>query len=1229
MSIKSTFVKMASSLVIASLVTSSVVPAVTTTYANALAALGTPFNTEAQYDVTVPHVVIHQLYGAGLKKADDAYFSHGFIELYNNTDEDIDLEGWSLQYADRGDNSITGSTLQWQMFELEGIVPAKSSFLIVGKETGTEEETAIDLTDRYDMQIDIFINNKGMKAALVSNQELLTAVNPYEEIKDNYVDLVGTGSNDKGSEIDGFEFNYPSGDTEGTSKKKAIVRKNASDTDRNKDDFIQVDYSKISAEDLALVAPRGKNDGAWTPAYPAELPPIDPEENEEEDNQLGDTLIDQIKLNKIGEYVVGVTNEDGGVAEIVKYNADNQKFYLVNGSTNPPSLDIVSLEMDNAGKLKKEKTILVQTLAETGDFEYGDLTSVDVNTAVKEVVVAVAEKDANKAGKALVLNYEGELLREYMVGKQPDMITRTADGRYILTANEGEPRDEGIDPEGSVSIIDTVSNEVTTILFDDVSLIDDAVIIRGQSNEKGKIIDSGTKEDAKYDLEPEYIAITEDGRTAYVSLQENNAIATIDIINKQLISVHGLGFKDHALPGNELDAIRDDKIKLESLPFKGIYMPDGIAAVTIDGTPYVFTANEGDATAWDGRDNESDVGKMKALLDPESDAAKFLAGKTMYDKLEGPSGMPNDNIYLYGARSFSIWNGITMNQVYDSGSQFERVTGQRYPLVFNASNSNSTLDSRSTKKGPEPEDIKVGKVGTQYLAFVGLERIGGIVVYNVTDPANAAFVNYTNTRDYNAGLATDTAPEGIEFISSEQSPTGKPLLLVAHEVGGTVAVYELDIASLAFKKEEYQLRLNAQSFQIDRELVVSEEQELVWSSSDTTIASIDEAGKLILRKTGKVVITAQTSDGYSVASTEVTILPNNNYVNNEEENQNSENEEQTEAGNSYYTISQDNNSSVVVISLNRESVLKMQEEQLHIATQYGEFSLQRDQLQAFIEQIGGNTELQLAISALKDEQNGLELSLQWKSGDKLIENGPNAQTIKLPYALKAGQSGQGITVYEKQGDGTLKPLLFTKYIGNELILTKTAAQSLYITYQAMGFNDVKQSTSYGAIHSLFAKGIMKGVAEDTFAPGKAMTRAEMITVLSRLVGSEDSTASSVGFSDVLPHAYYAAAVNWAVAEGITTGVSPTSFAPHQQVTKEQAATLLYRVVRAQDYSIVSEKADSTLAARTAISKFAQEAVDMLQQWGIIQESDSQFNAQQVMTREEVAVWIDRLLMKLS
>src|SRR5690606_37140065 len=138
----------------------------------------------------------------------------------------------------------------------------------------------------------------------------------------------------------------------------------------------------------------------------------------------------------------------------------------------------------------------------------------------------------------------------------------------------------------------------------------------------------------------------------------------------------------------------------------------------------------------------------------------------------------------------------------------------------------------------------------------------------------------------------------------------KPLLLVAHEVGGTVAVYELDIASLAFKKEEYQLRLNAQSLQIDRELVVSEEQELLWNSSDTTIANIDEAGKLIFHKTGKVVITAQTNDGYSIASTEVTILPNNNYVNNDEGNQDSVNQDQTEAeiGNSYYTVSHDNNS---------------------------------------------------------------------------------------------------------------------------------------------------------------------------------------------------------------------------------------------------------------------------------------------------------------------------------
>lgn len=583
---------------------------------------------------------------------------------------------------------------------------------------------------------------------------------------------------------------------------------------------------------------------------------------------------DKIDVEMIGHYSVGKSNKDGGVAEIIKYNKDNGKFYLVNGSTQPASLDIVTLEVGN--NLQKDKQINVEQLATTEGFEYGDLTSVDVNTATKSIAVAVQEKDHTKNGKVLVLDYDGGLLTTYETGVQPDMVKFTSDGRYILTADEGEPRTEmAPDPEGSVTLIDTESKEISPLKFDEPGIIDDLVHIRGPLDADGKIMSPGSKADAARDLEPEYIALSEDEKIAYVALQENNAIAVVDIAGKSITGVYGLGYKDFNKPGNELDLLKDGIIKLESAPFYGMYMPDGIATYTIDNQQYVLTANEGDATGWSERSNESKVGDLKSELDPMSPAALFLAdkGKT-YDKVEVASDMGNAGLYMYGARSFSIWNANDMSQIYDSGSDFETITSQRLPDYFNASNDKNEMDGRSSKKGPEPEYVTTGKVGQKVLAFVGLERIGGVMTYDVTHPASPVFLNYTNTRDFQAGITSDSGPEGLEFIAAAASPTGRPLLLVANEVSGTVAILEMKVTKVTVDQPSVKLSLDGGSFQLNAsvEQASSGNLGLTWSSSDERVATVDPTGLVTPLSKGDAVITVVSGDGYGSAEVLVKVV---------------------------------------------------------------------------------------------------------------------------------------------------------------------------------------------------------------------------------------------------------------------------------------------------------------------------------------------------------------------
>jgi LPXTG-motif cell wall-anchored protein len=596
-----------------------------------------------------------------------------------------------------------------------------------------------------------------------------------------------------------------------------------------------------------------------------------------------------VEVKKIAGYSIGVTNEDGGVAEIVKYNADNQKFYVINGYGQ--TIDIVSLKdltsSTQEQQLQKEKSINIADAVNTDTFTYGDLTSIDINPSKDMIVAAVQDEDYTKNGKIVVLNYDGEIQKTYDTGVQPDMVKMTADGKYILSANEAEPRGglEGPDPEGSITIVETETGKVTQVKFDDQTVIEDDVHIRN----------NGTKADAIRDLEPEYMDLSKDGSKAFITLQENNAIATIDIQAGKVKSVKSLGYKDHSLPGNELDAAKNGKIELETLPILGAYMPDSISYVNIGGTDYLVTANEGDATEWPEEEptflNIADFKDVKDTITLNSDLFKGMTaveaqaafdrmkGSNDYKKLEVLTDRGNDAIYTLGGRSFSIWKADTMELVYDSRSEFETITAERYPDVFNWSNDDDEFEKRSSKKGPEPEDVKVGMIGNQLYAFVGLERMGGVMTYNISNPENAEFANYINNRDFSQAIAGDVAPEGLDFITAELSPTGRPLVLVGNEVSGTVSVLEfqvdpikqiegisLDQTQVSLKVGET-AKLNASIQPAD----TTDSKELLWTSSNEKVASVTPNGLVTAISDGNAIIKVQTKNGNYSATAAITV----------------------------------------------------------------------------------------------------------------------------------------------------------------------------------------------------------------------------------------------------------------------------------------------------------------------------------------------------------------------
>lgn len=414
------------------------------------------------------------------------------------------------------------------------------------------------------------------------------------------------------------------------------------------------------------------------------------------------------------------------------------------------------------------------------------------------------------------------------VGALPDMITFTPDGAYALTANEGEPSlDYTIDPAGSVSII-TIAQLGTADAVQQVGFTQFDKPAPRQKLEREGIRIFGPGARVSQDLEPEYIAV--DGRKAYVTLQENNALAIIDVPTATLERIVPLGLKDHAMPGLGLDPSDQDSatnngINIGTWPVSGLYQADAVHAFQSRGRTYLIMANEGDAREYDP--SGPTVGFVEALragntayvLDPTvfpnaaalkaSAALGRLNVSTASGDLDGDGDF--DRIDVFGGRSVSV-RDAQGRLVWDSGDLLERLSAEADALVngariglYNTTNTANSRENRSDDKGIEPESVVVGEVNGHTYAFIGLERDSGIAVFDLSRPEAPALVRYVNNRKFpltsSGAFAAcgdtpetdcgDLGPEGLTFVPASQSPTGRALLIVSNEASSTTTVWEV------------------------------------------------------------------------------------------------------------------------------------------------------------------------------------------------------------------------------------------------------------------------------------------------------------------------------------------------------------------------------------------------------------------------------------------------------
>jgi len=304
------------------------------------------------------------------------------------------------------------------------------------------------------------------------------------------------------------------------------------------------------------------------------------------------------------------------------------------------------------------------------------------------------------------------------------------------------------------------------------------------------------------------------GGTAYNTVQKVEGLALIDANTLAVINDNDFGVADIAIdastgtfaprPGytpeptllgliqtHGLDASdRDNVINIRNWPVYGMYQPDGIASYAVAGQRLLVTANEGDARDYPGFKEDVRAKDVKGNYPavPEAGVDAQLGRLTI--TTVPPAGAVRP--YVFGARSFSIWDAASGEQVWDSGTELEVLTAAQLPVNFNSDHAANNFDNRSDNKGPEPEGVAVGRIGTHQYVFVGLERIGGVVVYDVTDPTEPEFVEYLVNRDFSASpVGADSGPEVVRFISALESSNGKPMLVVANEISGTVSLWGL------------------------------------------------------------------------------------------------------------------------------------------------------------------------------------------------------------------------------------------------------------------------------------------------------------------------------------------------------------------------------------------------------------------------------------------------------
>lgn len=484
-------------------------------------------------------------------------------------------------------------------------------------------------------------------------------------------------------------------------------------------------------------------------------------------------------------------------AEIFQYDPRTQKVYST-ASGSVPGVEII--DFSDPSNPRRIQLIDFSEAFPSAKLDSVASVAIDPTGSGLGAAALIPENSNRHKGRVGFFDMKtGARLGFVEVGYHPDSLAFSPDGRKVQVANEAEFVANGPPVPGSISIIDLseldtleaiAARSAETFDFSPKNLAAGVDLSSLRSNQPGA--------SPEIFLEPEYVIGV--GNKAYVSIQESNAIGVFDTTLKKWVAVHDLLLRTHDIDPSDRDGKAELFVTKPEARLFHIPMPDMIASYAVDGNTYILTANEGDA-----RTDGLDVARVQDLGKKGRPALNRDYKRTLSD-LYGPHTFKNSNLgrlevsivdglnekgeivklHTFGSRSFSIINAESGEIVFDSGSDFEIISGQFGGENYNANQKAGSFDSRSDAKGPEPEAVTVGFIDGRAYAFIAMERSGFVFIYDITDPATSQCVGMIDTL---GDAAVDTAPEFIQFIPASDNASSHNLLLIGFEKSQTISAY--------------------------------------------------------------------------------------------------------------------------------------------------------------------------------------------------------------------------------------------------------------------------------------------------------------------------------------------------------------------------------------------------------------------------------------------------------